>query len=232
VFGNAAPHALAEMLPPEQRQSFMKRFARRPLSLSMWTIALGFDRKPRELGVEHYSTAVFPAPMRTLRDTALQRFIPGRPDSGETPHYIFVDYGSTDTGLADRPPYLGTIAGVDRVENWQGLSESEYSDRRERFIDRMVGALEQEFPGIGSGIVQRSMTTATGAARYLGTPQGAIYGFAPERRPQVVDPRTSIKGLWLASAFAGLGGYSGAMIGAGWGVKSALRESWRDWDGG
>jgi len=96
-------------------------------------------------------------------------------------------------------------------------------------MDAMVAALEREYPGLAGEIVQRQLTTARGAANYLGTPTGAIYGFYPERRRQVVDARTRVPGLWLASAFAGLGGYSGAMIGGGWAAKAALQESWRDW---
>lgn len=226
VFGNAAPHALAEMLPADVRRRFMAPYVSRPLSLSLWTIALGFARKPRELGVERYTTAVFHGPLDGLaREAGPERGW----SNGSPPHYLFVDYTSTDTGLADRPPYLGTLVGVDRAENWDGLTASEYDERRERFMDVMVAALEREYPRLAGAVVQRHMTTARGAATYLGTPGGAIYGFSPERRRQVIDGRTRIPGLWLASAFAGLGGYSGAMIGGSWSAKVALRESCRDW---
>jgi all-trans-retinol 13,14-reductase len=226
VFGNAAPHVLAEMLPSEVRPRFMAPFAKRPLSVSLWTISLGFARKPRELGVERYSTAVFPGP---LRDLAAPAALPTGRSNERSPHYIFVDYSSVDTGLAQKPPYLGTLVGLDRTENWDGLSASESDERRERFMDTMVAALEREYPRLAGQIVQRQLTTARGAANYLGTPTGAIYGFYPERRRQVVDARTRVPGLWLASAFVGLGGYSGAMIGGGWAAKAALQESWRDW---
>jgi all-trans-retinol 13,14-reductase len=226
LFGNAAPHTLAEMLPAEATHRFMAPFAKRPLSVSLWTIALGFARKPRELGVERYSTAVFPGPLGEL---ARADVLPTGDSNGRSPHYIFVDYSSVDTGLAQKPPYLGTLVGLDRTENWEGLSASEYDDRRERFMDTMVTALLREYPRLAGEIVQRQLTTARGAADYLGTPTGAIYGFYPERRRQMVDARTRVPGLWLASAFAGLGGYSGAILGGGWAAKAALRESWRDW---
>jgi phytoene dehydrogenase-like protein len=225
LFGNAAPHALAEMLPAEVRERFMAPFVRRPLSLSLWTIALGFARRPRELGVERYSTVIFPGP---LSDVARGAEIPAAAN-GSSPHYIFVDYNSVDTGLSDGPPYLGTLVGVDRTDNWRGLTGAEYDGRRERFMDAMVRALEREYPNLAASVVQRRMTTAQDAATYLGTPRGAIYGFSPERRRDVVNGRTRVPGLWLASAFAGLGGYSGAIIGGSWAAKAALRESWRDW---
>jgi all-trans-retinol 13,14-reductase len=229
VFGNAAPHSLADMLPLAVRPSFMGPYAKRPVSLSLWTIALGFARRPRELGVERYSTAVFRPSMQRFRDLPFDATMPATRTNGEVPHFIFVDYSAVDSGLTADPPYLGTIVGLDRIDNWDGLDAAAAEDRREQFIDSMVAALEHEFPGIGSEIVQREMTTARGAANYLGTPSGAIYGFSPERRPRIVDPRTPVKGLWLASAFVGLGGYSGAIIGGGVAAKAALRESSRDW---
>lgn len=60
IFGNAAPHVLVTMLPEEHRQKFMAPYRDRPLSLSLWTLALGFDRKPSEFGVSSYSTWMFP----------------------------------------------------------------------------------------------------------------------------------------------------------------------------
>jgi phytoene dehydrogenase-like protein len=52
---------------------------------------------------------------------------------------------------------------------------------------------------------------------YLGTPGGAIYGFAPlppegpVRRGVDRAVATAIPGLYLASAFAGFGGFTGAI---------------------
>ena len=49
------------------------------------------------------------------------------------------------------------------------------------------------------------MSTAETFHQYLGTPGGALYGFAPETRGFVPVPTTAIKGLYLASAFTGGG---------------------------
>ena len=61
------------------------------------------------------------------------------------------------------------------------------------------------------------MATAETMSRYLNTPGGAVYGFAPEGtlgqtiRP---DPRTTIGGLWLASAYTFGGGLRARCSGA------------------
>ena len=57
VFGNAAPHRLAEMMPATSRAAFLAPYAERRVSISLWTIAIGLSRPPHDLGVEHYSTS-------------------------------------------------------------------------------------------------------------------------------------------------------------------------------
>jgi all-trans-retinol 13,14-reductase len=63
------------------------------------------------------------------------------------------------------------------------------------------------------------MATARTMHEYLNTPGGAVYGFslrAPEHLPKAPPQTfaTSVKGLFLASAYSGSGGFTRAM-GAG-----------------
>jgi phytoene dehydrogenase-like protein len=72
------------------------------------------------------------------------------------------------------------------------------------------------------------MVTALTMQKYLKTPNGALYGFAP--RPPEHLPlkgpehtvKTPIEGLWLASAYAGSGGYTGAMMSGAMAARMAL----------
>ena len=57
---------------------------------------------------------------------------------------------------------------------------------------------------------------------------GALYGFAvrPPRRGPIKAPTqvaTTVEGLWLASSYAGSGGYSGAMGGGAAAARAALK---------
>ncbi len=55
-------------------------------------------------------------------------------------------------------------------------------------------------------------------ARYLNTPEGAVYGFAPLPPDEPIlagfprTPRTPVPGLYLASAFGGEHGFNGAIL--------------------
>jgi phytoene dehydrogenase-like protein len=215
VFGNAAPHRLAEMMPATSRAAFLAPYAERRVSISLWTIAIGLSRPPHDFGVEHYSTFIFPAWMKTFSQFSEAAAIMGE--------YVFVDFDRIDSGLNKGAPFLGSFCGVDRLENWTGLSQDQKIARKERWMDRIIGDLDKAFPGIAGAVVQREMATAETMQHYLNTPGGAVYGFAPEAIS--FRPETAIEGLWLASAFCGSGGFTGAILSGAAAARAAIKET-------
>jgi all-trans-retinol 13,14-reductase len=225
VFGNAAPQRLAEMLPPGSRQAFLAPYAARRPSISLWTVSLGLDRSAREFGVRRYSTYVFPGWMTTLRQLRETGRLMSAEPGTRLPPYIFVDYDQIDSGLNAQGPSLCTLCGIDRCENWAGLSGEEKRVRKDAWMNRLTADLDRHYPGIAAAIVQREMATAETMRRYLNTPDGAIYGFAPLdllSQTSRFTPRTAIKGLWLASAFTLGGGFSYSMLGGAAAARAAL----------
>lgn len=228
VFGNAAPQRLGEMMSPIDRETFLAHYAKRHPSISLWTIAIGLSRPVAEFGVNHYSTFMLPAWLRKLRDFREAPAILGEESGSRMPAYVFVDYSRIDSGLNPSAPYLGSLCGMDRIENWAGLTRAANRVRRERWMERILADLDGHFPGIASAVVQREMATAETMANYLNTPGGAVYGFASDTTmmtPKHMTPRTPIDGLWLASAFVSGGGFTGAMLGGAAAARAALRSS-------
>ena len=231
LFGNAAPHVLATMLPSDVRDTFMAPYANKPLSLSLFSIALGLDRRPSDFGVKSYSTFILPDWMTTLSSKRENAILLSESPGQRIPSFVFVDYSVIDSGLNAEAPYLASITGLDRIDNWVGLTKEQYNLRRNEWMDAIIKSLNKEFPGIASAVVQREMATARTMQEYLNTPNGALYGFAP-RPPEHLPlkgpehtPKTTIEGLWLASAFAGSGGYTGAMMSGAIAVRLALAHS-------
>jgi all-trans-retinol 13,14-reductase len=68
------------------------------------------------------------------------------------------------------------------------------------------------------------MSTAETFQHYLNTPGGAVYGFAPAMRGMRPLATTAIDGLYLASAFTGGGGFTGAILGGGWAARAAMKS--------
>jgi all-trans-retinol 13,14-reductase len=213
LFGNAAPSALAAMLPEQARPSFSALYNDRSPSISLWTISLGLSRRSREFGVRRYSTTILPAWVMALADIRQAgTFFHDDPGTRIPPH-SFVAYDQIDSGLNPNGPYLVSMVGVDRLANWNNHEADAKRMRRELWMDRIISDLDSHFPGIAGAVVQREMSTAETFHHYLNTPEGAIYGFSPQTRGFMPLAKTRIAGLYLASAFTGGGGYTGAILG-------------------
>jgi all-trans-retinol 13,14-reductase len=142
-----------------------------------------------------------------------------------------VDYSlAIDSGLNPDGPDFVSVVGVDRLANWDGLDDAAYRGKRDRWLDAIVAEIERYFPGFGGAVDQREMATAATMRRYLNTPDGAIYGFAPEPPrglPTVGLERgvaTSVPGLWLASSYGGSGGFSGSMMTGMLAAQAAMKS--------
>ena len=228
LFGNAAPHVLAKTLPARVQEAFMAPYANKPLSLSLFSIALGLNRRPREFGVKSYSTYLLPEWMTSLSSKRENAKLLSRSPGEKMPSIVFVDYSVIDSGINEQSPFLASITGLDHVDNWAGLTKEQYDQRRNEWMEAIIKLLDNEFPGLASAVVQKEMATARTMQEYLNTPDGALYGFAqrpPEHLPlkgPERTPKTTIEGLWLASAFAGSGGYTGAMMSGATAARLAL----------
>jgi phytoene dehydrogenase-like protein len=228
VFGNAAPHVLADMLPGAARAQFLDAFRHRELSTSLFVVSLGMKRRPSDLGVRAYSTFLYPAWMKSLRDIRECPSLLAGPPGERLPMIALVDYSAVRSGLNSSPPYLCSFTGVDRLENWASLDPEANRTRREQWMDALIASVDRQFPGFADAVVQREMSTALTMHRELNAPGGAVYGFAasvpPHGLPSLPSARTSVDGLWLASAYLLGGGYSGAMMSGAVAAKAALKE--------
>ena len=227
VFGNAAPQALAGMLPEKSRAAFLAPYADRGQSISLWTASLGLKRPAHDFGVRRYSTFILPDWMRSLAQMREAAAIMGEPPGARMPPYVFVDYGQIDSGLNQGGPALVSFCGADRLENWAALDAGAKKARKEKWLDCLVADIDRQFPGVAGALAHREMATAETMQQYLNTPGGAVYGFAPAATLREVvarGPRTPIAGLWLASAYAHGGGFTGAMIGGAQAARRAMRE--------
>jgi phytoene dehydrogenase-like protein len=228
VFGNAAPAMLAEMLPEAKRGDFLARYAAYEPSISLFTVSLGLSRPARDFGVSAYSTFLYPDWMERLDQYPVAGDVFGGAPGAAMPFYGLADYSSIDAGLArEGDLYLLSLTGVDRLWAWEGLSPEEDKSRRERWMDAFVADLERRYPGVAGAVAQREMATARTMKNRLGSPHGEVYGFRPT--PQrlfhnAAGPRTSVPGLWLASAYTVAGGFSGALQGGLIAAQAALSD--------
>jgi phytoene dehydrogenase-like protein len=135
------------------------------------------------------------------------------------PPMSVVDYAAIDSGVPT-PPFVLSVLGPDHLSNWDSSDMDAYRAKRGRWQQAIVGYLDQMYPGLAGAVVASSFNSALSVRHYLNAPHGAVYGFAPspQRATQRIlrrSPRTVVPGLYLASAYAGFGGYSGVVQSAG-----------------
>jgi len=226
IFGNAAPHVLAEMLPDDQRGDFQRRYAGRPLSHSHFALYLGLREPPANVGLNRYSTFIFPDWMDSARKLPLNADLLSSDPGGRMPMLGVVNYDAIDSGIVRDGAYPVSVVGLDRIENWRELDASSDQDRRRKWTDRIIMELDQHYPGFADAVFYKEMETARSMQTYLNTPDGAVYGFAavpPDgKHGGFGEPRTPVTGLYLASSYVWYGGYSGAMFGGATAARAAL----------
>jgi phytoene dehydrogenase-like protein len=226
IVSNAAPSALATFMPQAATAKFAETYTGRTPSISLFALTLGLSKPPREFGISAYSTQLLPREMKRLSDYALGAALMANEPGARMPPMSIVDYAAIDSGVPS-PPYVLSVVGPDRLSNWDSSDLDAYREKRERWQQAIVRYLGGFYPGLAESVVASSFNTALW--QYLNAPDGAVYGFAPTPprslwRAPAGSPRTAIPGLYLASAYAGFGGYTGVVQSAGACADMILRE--------
>jgi phytoene dehydrogenase-like protein len=135
------------------------------------------------------------------------------------PPMSVVDYAAIESGVPT-PPYALSVLGPDLLSNRDPSDMDAYREKRGRWQVAIISYLSSHFPGLGDAVVASSFNSALSVRQYLNAPDGAAYGFAPTppdatRQNPFRSPRTAISRFYLASAYAGFGGYSGVIQSAG-----------------
>jgi phytoene dehydrogenase-like protein len=215
IVGNAAPATLASLLPEADAARLTASYARQTPSISLFALTLGLSGQPKQFGFDSYSMQLLPDWMATLADYAQGKLLMADEPADKMPPLAIVDYAAIDSGVPS-PPYVLSVVGPDRVSNWNELDPEAYRAKRGRWQQAIVAYLDARYPGLAAAVTASSFNSALSVQQYLNAPEGAVYGFAPtlpdpNARGAERSPRTVLPGLYLASAYAGFGGYTGVV---------------------
>ncbi len=228
IVSNAAPSAVAPLMPAAVAEKLTENDARQTPSISLFALTLGLSKPPRQFGISAYSTQLLPREMKRLSDYSQGAALMANEPGERMPPMSIVDYAAIDSGVP-APPYVLSILGPDRLSNWDSSDMDAYRDKRGRWQDAIVRYLSSFYPDLANAVVASSFNTALSVRQYLNAPNGAVYGFAPMPprslwRSPGRSPRTAVPGLYLASAYAGFRGYTGVVQSAGACADMILRE--------
>ena len=178
IIGNAAPAALAPLMPPDAAKQLRDGYARQKPAASLFALTLGLSKPPREFGVAAYSTQVLPPWMQKFSDYGQGAALMAEEPGERMPPMSVVDYAAIDSGVP-APPFVLSVLGPDLLSNWDSSDMEAYREKRGRWQVAIVRYLSSLYPGLGDGVVASSFNSALSVRQYLNAPDGAVYGFAP-----------------------------------------------------
>lgn len=178
------------------------------IACSLLTVYLAFNRPPSDIGNKHYSTFIYDKDISFKDIYSLERS-----NDYAKKGFTFVDYSIIDSELT-KEGYSGAICAIDYLDHWDQLCEDEYKSKKQAVKEILIKRLDKVIPGIKDIIVFSEVATPTTIVRYTQNP-GSVYGFSQtveQAGPKITSVRKPpIDNLFFASAWAGSGGFSGAI---------------------
>ena len=228
VVSSADPHQTFKKMidSDELSRVFMYRIDRMETSLSMYSMYLGLDCSPSEIGIPKGNTFVNYG--YDIEDS-YRRCLDGDLDR--------TDWGVTSNeGIDDalHPPGCGIVSTTEIAPpgDWFSLGDEEYAARKKAVEERLLAKYEKRFGGLMSHVVVSELGTPRTMARFTRSHEGAVFGLAQtveQSSSKRLRNRTPIHGLYLTGAWTWAGGgYEGAMMSGIQTAEAVIREEGLD----
>ncbi len=109
---------------------------------------------------------------------------------------------------------------------WLDLSPDQYFDQKFRSADQMLKVIEPLYPDLRNHIEEIEVATPITCMRYLGHPQGAIYGFEHHIKDtdHFISNRSEIKGLYGVGGWTGLCGFQPTLESGVTAARNVLKD--------
>lgn len=222
IIANAAIPTLVPLLPEKESKGLLQKIKTKKYSCSLTTIYIGFDRDIREIGSKNYSMFVFDnnvVDQRTLQSNSQNDF--------ESRNFEFIDYSHVDSSLAPEGKSIGIICFVDYLDQWEGLSDQEYKEKKKKVAEIFLERLDKEIPGVMECVEYYEVGTPKTIQRFTMNTKGTPYGFSQSPLQAGIfriSNKSFIHNLYFASAWAYPGhGFTGAILGGWYCANELLR---------
>jgi phytoene dehydrogenase-like protein len=211
------------LLAPEHvSQDSMLEMKGRNLSSSAFTMFIGFDCEPEQLGIAESTNFLMTG--SDISDTILDRM--QRLDIQDE-LMVLSCYDIADPEFSPPGTCQANVVTLKYGEPWLRIPPRQYHDVKYRCAESMFKRIEQIYPAARNHIEEIEVGTPLTHMRYLGHPGGAIYGYEQLTKDSLFfqpGRYSSIKGLFFAGGWSGDCGFEPTLrsgISAG---KSIIRR--------
>ncbi len=200
----------------------LREMGGRSLSSSAFTMFIGFDCEPVELGITETTNFLI------SNSDNVDKVIKGM-------HRVDIDddlmalscYDVTDSGFSPPGTCQANIVALKYGEPWMRIPPTQYHRAKYRCAESMLRRIEAIFPDVRKHIEELEVATPLTHMRYLGHPNGAIYGFEQYTKDSMFfqpGRHSPIEGLYFASGWIGDCGFQPTLQAGMSAAKSVLRK--------
>jgi len=194
----------------------------RSLSPSAFTMFIGFDCEPDALGITESTNFLIDS--FEFDDRIFNR-MRNVDITDET--MVLSCYDVSDPDFSPAGTCQANIVTLKYGEPWMHIPPSQYHSVKFRCAEAMLRRVEAIFPGVGAHIEELEAATPLTHMRYLGHPNGAIYGFEQYTKDSMFfQPGrcAPIDGLYFAGGWIGDCGFQPTLNAGMSAAKSIIRE--------
>lgn len=206
VISNASKVATyVELLPPDQvPEAVWRELRRTTLSPSAFTLYLGLDAPPAHFGIDASTHFLLG---QTDPDAVYERM--KKRDIDHRDGLMMTCYSAVDPAFSPTGTTQLSLITLKFGEAWLRVPPAHYAAEKYRVAEGLLKRAEQVFPGLRERTEEMEIATPITHMRYLGTPQGAIYGFEKDIKdsPVFLPNRCHVEGLYLAGGWVGANGF-------------------------
>jgi len=207
VISNVSPITLYTRLMDREHvpQDVLAEMKSRNLSTSAFTMFIGFDCDPDQLGIQE-STNFLMSSM-DISDTLLERM--NRPDITDE-LMVLSCYDVTDPEFSPPGTCQANVVTLKYGEPWLRIPPRQYHDVKLRCAEAMLNRVYEIYPEAENHIEEIDVGTPLTHMRYLGHPLGAIYGYEMLTKDSLFfqpGRYSPIPGLYFAGGWAGDNGF-------------------------
>ncbi len=192
-----------ELIEPEHiPNQLLRELGTMTLGTSFVSIFMGFDQEPHQMGIDQTTNFITTSPDAD--------HVWDRSKTLSTPEWLlFSCYDVDDPDFSPKGASQGSLVTISYAKPWLSVPPHQYHEIKYAYAQKMVDTLAGVFPAIKDHIEEIEVGTPLTHMRYLGHPGGSAYGFDRYAKDTefFIESRSPIKGLYIAGAWPGMGGF-------------------------
>ena len=192
------------------------------VAASALVLFTGYDCDPEEIGITESTNFIMGHP--EISEKAYDRL----KNAGGYPDYALLTcYDVFDPEFSPEGACQTALVTGNEADYWYSIPPHQYASEKYRCAEALMEMVEKAFPKINTHIEEMEIATPLTHIRYLGHPGGAFYGFEQNIRDSLFmqPPRVPpIKGLYLAGAWVGDGGFQPTLESGAQAARAILKD--------